>query len=54
MGKARVTPEDVLSHARLAHGLERMDEIQYAVLETDGGIAIMPRDSSSSEAHRPG
>lgn len=54
MGKARVTPEDVLAHARLAHGLERMDDIQYAVLETDGGIAIMPRDSSSSEAHRPG
>jgi len=54
MGKARVTPEDVLSHARLAHGLERMDDIQYAVLETDGGIAIIPRDSSSSEAHRPG
>ncbi len=53
MGKARVTPEDVLSQARLVHGVERMDDIQYAVLATSGGIAILPRDSSS-DVHRPG
>jgi uncharacterized membrane protein YcaP (DUF421 family) len=53
MGKARITPEDVLSQARLTHGVERMDDIQYAVLETSGGIVIMPRDSSS-QVHRPG
>lgn len=43
MGRVRVTPEDVMVRAREAHGLESMDEIQYAVLERHGGIVIVPR-----------
>jgi uncharacterized membrane protein YcaP (DUF421 family) len=42
MEKSRVDEQDVLEAARLLHGLERMDEIKYAVLERDGSISIIP------------
>jgi uncharacterized membrane protein YcaP (DUF421 family) len=42
MGKARVDEEDVLTAARHLHGLERMEQIKYAVLERNGGITIIP------------
>lgn len=41
--KAHVGPEEILTSARLAHGLERLDQVKYAVLEKDGGISIVPR-----------
>lgn len=47
MNKARVDDEDVLVAAREHHGLERMDQIKYAVLERSGGISIIPKESSS-------
>jgi uncharacterized membrane protein YcaP (DUF421 family) len=34
--------QDVLSAARQLHGLERMDQIKYAVLERNGEISIIP------------
>jgi uncharacterized membrane protein YcaP (DUF421 family) len=43
MHKARVDEKDILSAARENQGLERMDQIQYAVLETNGGISIIPK-----------
>lgn len=43
MNKARVDEEDVLSAARELQGLERMDQIKYAVLERSGGISIIPK-----------
>lgn len=43
MGQARVTPDDVVSRARESHGLESLDQIEYAVLEPSGHIAIVPR-----------
>lgn len=43
MHRARVDERDVLTAAREAQGLERMDQIKYAVLETSGGISIIPR-----------
>ncbi len=43
MKKARVDEEDVLTTAREIHGLERMDQIRYAVLERSGGISIIPK-----------
>ena len=43
MAKARVDEEDVLSAARELQGLERMDQIKYAVLERNGGISIIKR-----------
>jgi uncharacterized membrane protein YcaP (DUF421 family) len=42
MEKTRVDEQDVLEAARLMHGLERMDQIKYAVLEKDGSISIIP------------
>ena|SRR5687768_7988836 len=43
MQRARVGEDDVLSAARELQGLERMDEIKYAVLENDGHITIIPK-----------
>jgi uncharacterized membrane protein YcaP (DUF421 family) len=47
MKKARVDEEDVLSAARRLQGLERLDQIRYAVLERSGGITIVPMRSAS-------
>ncbi|MGE0468284.1 MAG: DUF421 domain-containing protein [Nitrospira sp.] len=44
MVKARVSEVDVLTAARESQGLERMEQIKYAVLETTGSISIVPRD----------
>ena len=46
MDKARVDVEDVLTSARELHGLERMDQIKYAILERSGGISIIPAQRS--------
>jgi uncharacterized membrane protein YcaP (DUF421 family) len=42
MNKARVDVEDVLAAARHLQGLERMEQIKYAILERNGGITIIP------------
>lgn len=46
MIKSRVDEEDILSAARKLHGLERLDQIKYAILEKDGKISIVPREKS--------
>jgi uncharacterized membrane protein YcaP (DUF421 family) len=46
MDKARVDESDVLTAARELQGLERMDQIKYAVLERSGGISIIPKQAS--------
>jgi uncharacterized membrane protein YcaP (DUF421 family) len=46
MKKVRVDEEDVLIAARVLQGLERMDQIKYAVLERNGGISIIPKQES--------
>jgi uncharacterized membrane protein YcaP (DUF421 family) len=43
MRRARVDVGDVLAAARQLRGLERLDQIQYAVLECNGGITIIPK-----------
>lgn len=43
MDKARIDEEDVLTAARERHGLERMEQIKYAILERSGGISIVPQ-----------
>lgn len=45
--KERVDEDDVLSAARCLHGLERMDQVKHAVLESGGKISIIPREPSS-------
>lgn len=42
--KTNVTRSDILVAARLNHGLERMEQVKYAVLETTGGISIVPAE----------
>jgi uncharacterized membrane protein YcaP (DUF421 family) len=42
MKKSKVDEEDIMEAARLTHGLQRMEEIKYAVLERDGSISIIP------------
>lgn len=43
MQKARVEIEDVLEAARALHGLKSIAEVDYAVLEMDGSISIIPK-----------
>ena len=43
MKRARVDERDVMMAARETQGLERMDQIKFAVLETSGGISIIPQ-----------
>ena len=43
LSRARLSEEDVLEAARNAQGLERLDQIKYAVLEVNGGITIIPK-----------
>ncbi|MDQ3188458.1 MAG: DUF421 domain-containing protein [Pseudomonadota bacterium] len=47
MVKARVDEEDVLAAARHLQGIERLDQIRYAVLERSGGISIIPKQKAS-------
>jgi uncharacterized membrane protein YcaP (DUF421 family) len=42
MRKERVTEEDVLAAARQTQGLERLEQIKYAVLEVSGEISVIP------------
>lgn len=43
MDKARVDEDDVMNAARQLQGLERLEQIKYAVLERNGGITIIPK-----------
>ncbi|HZM33932.1 MAG TPA: YetF domain-containing protein [Burkholderiales bacterium] len=43
MDKVQVDDADILSAARELQGLERMEQIKYAVLERHGGITIVPK-----------
>lgn len=44
MQKERVDVDDVLDAAREGHGLERLEQIKYAVLERNGKISIIPAE----------
>ena len=46
MRKARIDEEDILEAARRLQGIERLDQIKYAVLEVSGGISVIPNDRS--------
>jgi uncharacterized membrane protein YcaP (DUF421 family) len=45
MDKARVREEEIMEAARRTQGLERMEQIKFAVLEVSGGISIIPDES---------
>lgn len=44
MQKERVDVDDVLDAAREIHGLEKLEQIKYAVLERNGKISIIPSE----------
>ena len=35
---------DILEAGRLLHGLERMNQMKFAVLERDGAISVIPKN----------
>jgi uncharacterized membrane protein YcaP (DUF421 family) len=41
-----VTLSEILSEGREKHGLERLDQYKYAILERHGGISIVPTDDA--------
>jgi uncharacterized membrane protein YcaP (DUF421 family) len=43
MARARIDEEDILAAARELRGIARMEQIQYAVLESSGTITIIPK-----------
>ena len=45
--RERVTPEEVFSEMHLA-GIDRIEDVRWAILETEGKIAIIPVDSQQA------
>jgi uncharacterized membrane protein YcaP (DUF421 family) len=46
--KERVDESDILAAARRDHGLHRLDEIDYAVMERTGSLSIIPKKGRAS------
>jgi uncharacterized membrane protein YcaP (DUF421 family) len=46
MKRVRVDETEILLAARVSQGLERLEQIKYAVLERSGQISVIPNDSS--------
>jgi uncharacterized membrane protein YcaP (DUF421 family) len=46
LAKEHLDESDILTAARETQGLERLDQIKWAVLETSGGISIVPRGNT--------
>lgn len=44
--KSRLTIDDILESARQSQGLERMDQIKYAILERSGGVSVIPKPNA--------
>lgn len=44
LDKARISEPDILHAARSLQGLERMEQVKYAVLERTGEISIIPKE----------
>lgn len=47
MKKARVSEDDIMVSARELQGLERMDQIKFAILEAGGQITIIPAEKGA-------
>jgi len=43
LDRSRVDVDDILVSARQNQGLESVDDIKHAVLETDSGISVIPK-----------
>ncbi|MBJ6118648.1 DUF421 domain-containing protein [Pontibacter sp. BT310] len=47
MRKERIDEADIMESARDLHGLQRLDQIKYAILEKNGKITIIPQEEAS-------
>ena len=52
MKSVQIDESDVLSAARETRGVERMDQIRYAVLEVNGAISIVPITNESLKENK--
>jgi uncharacterized membrane protein YcaP (DUF421 family) len=50
--RQQIDASEILCSAREHHGLERMDQIRYAILERSGAISIIPRRDNGSPAEK--
>ena len=41
--RSRTGIDDIMTAARLKHGIDRIEGVRHAILETDGGISVVPR-----------
>ncbi|EHR61573.1 DUF421 domain-containing protein [Saccharomonospora cyanea] len=46
--KEHISVDDILAVARNQQGLLRLDQIEYAILESSGGISIIPTSETAS------
>ncbi len=44
--RARLTEDEIMEAARLRHGLESMEQVKFAILETSGEISIVPQPAA--------
>lgn len=44
----RIDEADIMFFARETQGLERLDQIKFAVLEKSGGISVIPKEPESA------
>jgi uncharacterized membrane protein YcaP (DUF421 family) len=52
MKRSNVSVDDVLQSARQHQGVGRLDQIKYAVLESSGGISVIPMDEHADLERR--
>lgn len=48
--KEHLDVHEILASARETQGLERLDQIKWAVLETSGGISVVPKENAAPQA----
>jgi uncharacterized membrane protein YcaP (DUF421 family) len=44
--RERIGEEDIMHAARSIHGLQSLEEVEFAILEASGGISVIPRKDS--------
>lgn len=50
LDRERVDEDDIMQAARMRAGIDRLEDIRLALLETDGGISIIPRQKTGEGA----
>ena len=50
MRKSHLSVDDIVTAGRTTHGLERLDQIKWAVLESSGGISVVPKHNAAPQA----